>query len=361
MKLEVYAMYLPQYHVIKENSSFWGEDYTDWVAVKQATPVFNGHIQPKIPLNNCYYDLSKKESIIKQVELAKNYEIDGFCIYHYWFYTGKILLEKPAEILLHDKSIAINFFFAWDNGSWKRTWSKIRGGNDWAPLQDSNKSGPQVLVKYDLGEEKDWLAHFDYLLPFFKDGRYKKINNSPVFLIFNYSKEMEPMIKCWQRVAKANGFNGIYFIFRFDKLKKIPKSVNRFLYEPQYSGWSSFGSRFFSKVFLFAGIKKLRILNYDKVWSKIIKHAKRASKNCFSGAFVAYDDTPRRGYKGTIIQGASPTKFKKYISALMQISEKQNKPFIFLTAWNEWGEGAYLEPDTLNKYDYLEAFLEAKK
>ena len=175
MKTKVFAAYLPQYHETEDNNKFWGLGYTDWVGVRNAKPQFDGHKQPKVPLNENYYDLTNYESIIWQANLAKEYGIDGFNIYHYWFKDGKQELQKPAEILLQHKEININFFFTWDNASWRRTWGNIQG-NDWAPAFDKNmsKSGSATLVEFQYGEEPQWKAHFEYLLQFFKDERYYK-------------------------------------------------------------------------------------------------------------------------------------------------------------------------------------------
>ena len=134
--VKVLAMYLPQYHEVEENSRFWGKGFTDWVSVKKATPLYEGHYQPEVPLNNNYYDLSRKESIKWQIDLAKKYGVYGFGIYHYWFSDEKQLLTKPAELILENKDLDIPFFFAWDNASWRRTWSKFRG-NAWAPMEDA--------------------------------------------------------------------------------------------------------------------------------------------------------------------------------------------------------------------------------
>ena len=171
MKTKVIAMYLPQYHEIEENSLFWGKGYTDWVGVKKAKPFLKNQIQPRIPLNNNYYDLSQVDTLRWQVNLAKKYGVYGFGIYHYWFNDEKNLLTKPAENLLANKDIEMPFFFAWDNTSWKRTWSKIPG-NDWAPAQDNEnkklfENGKEILVEYVLGEKPEWEKHFNYLLPFF--------------------------------------------------------------------------------------------------------------------------------------------------------------------------------------------------
>ncbi|MBQ0066894.1 MAG: glycoside hydrolase family 99-like domain-containing protein, partial [Phascolarctobacterium sp.] len=135
-KVKVIANYLPQYHRIPENDMWWGEGYTDWVATKNAKPLFEGHRQPRIPLDNNYYDLSDVNTIRWQAQLARKYGVYGFGIYHYWFNSNMQLLQKPAELLLKNKDIDINFMFIWDNSSWIRSWSNIKECNDWAPKFD---------------------------------------------------------------------------------------------------------------------------------------------------------------------------------------------------------------------------------
>ena len=364
-KTKVFAMYLPQYHETEENNKFWGQGFTDWVSVKKATPLFEGHIQPKVPENENYYDLSVKENIKWQAELAKEYGIDGFGVYHYWFNSEEQTLTKPAEIILANKDINIPFFFAWDNASWKRTWSKIKG-NDWSPLVDEKKpeqqKGPEILIEYKVGNEKDWQIHFEYLLPYFCDQRYEKHNGKPVFLIYNYSDEIQRMAEFWNQCAINVGFEGIEIVYSFNPLHGIPKTATKFRYEPLYSGWG----RFFDRLARLLNRNKIQknVLkySYDRVWKQIIRSAKSChDKNMYYGAFVNYDDTPRRGNKGKIILDSTPDKFHNYLQELLDVCNRQGKEYIFLTAWNEWGEGAYLEPDTLNGLDYLKAFEKAHR
>lgn len=362
-KVKILAMYLPQFHQIPDNDLFWGEGFTDWIAVKNAKPLFEGHQQPRVPLNNNYYDLSIKENVAWQAKLAKEYGLYGFGIYHYWFNNEKNLLTKPAQIILENKDIDINFFFSWDNISWKRSWSNVKGGNAWAPAFETNNlyKGPEILIPYILGKEPDWKNHFNYLLPFFKDGRYIKRDNKPVFMILHYNKDIAEMCDYWNNLSKNEGFDGMFFIYRFAKNEHVPSDVHTFKYEPIYSGWTSHNlwERIQNKVkreFLRNGP---RMFSYDVIWKHIIKSAKEMSQPyVFHGAFVSYDDTPRRGRKGIVVNGASPLKFKKNLSLLKSISESQGKEFIFLTAWNEWGEGAYLEPDSKSQFEYLRTIQE---
>ena len=357
MTSKIIAMYLPQYHCIPENDEFWGKGFTDWATVKKAKPLYESHRQPRKPQDGKYYDLSKIENVEWQAKLAKEYDIYGFGVYHYWFNNKKNLLTRPAEILRDSKNVDIKYFFVWDNCSWKRSWSNV-DGNDWAPLADNpqdKKNGPQILIPYILGNKTDWENHYNYVKTHFKSPNYEKINGKPVFCILGYSAEIGEMCKYWDLLAQKDGFQGIFFIYKYAPYKGIPSEANVYNYEPHWSGWGRmpFILRCYRKALRIMGInyrKPITFIDYDKTWRRLIKYAKNHDeKNIFHGAFVDYDDSPRRGnLKSIILRGASPEKFKKYFNQLYQISCNQSKEYIFFTAWNEWGEGAYLEPD--NKY-----------
>lgn len=354
------AMYLPQYHEIPENNQFWGEGFTDWTTVKSAKQYFKNIKQPKIPLNNNYYDLSKIENIQWQSKLAKENGIDGFVFYHYWFSSKKQLLQTPAELFLSDKSLDLNFCFCWDNEPWKRTWD-AQEGNAWSPVMDAKigPDGKKTLVEFDYEKEEGWKKHFDYLLPFFKDNRYIKINNKPVFMFCNYYKvsELKEMVKYWNEYSKQYGFDGICMIAHFNGQVNDGFTDYSYIYQPHFAAWErcSLLDRVINKL-------KNKFRNelvplkysYKKTWKRIIFQAKKYKNDkVFYGAFVNYDDTPRRGEKGKCVIGKNEIVFGKYLQKLIDISKKQNKEFIFLTAWNEWGEGAYLEPDIEDKDKYL--------
>lgn len=363
MNPKIITMYLPQYHQIPENDAFWGKGFTDWVTVKDAQPLFEGHNQPRIPIDGNYYDLSLKGNIVRQAELANEYGIYGFGIYHYWFNDEKNLLTKPADIILENKDIDTHYFFAWDNISWKRSWSNV-SGNDWSPAADknnsvdnsfSNESG--ILIEYRLGTEDSWKKHFDWLLPHFRDDRYIKVDGKPMFVIYHCSKDLLTMSQYFDRLAVENGFPGIYVVFRRGVNPRITKGQNVFFYEPSASSWDLLPNKIYRWVLKQFGIKYgPKTFQYDKVWKKLLATmASHPEPTLIPSAFVGYDDTPRRGKYGTIIKGQSPKKFGTYLRELMHIVSSQNKPYIFLTAWNEWSEGAYLEPDCKDSYEYLKA------
>lgn len=362
---KIIAMYLPQYHETEDNNKWWGKGFTDWTSVKTSTPLFEGHRQPRVPQNNNYYDLSKVESIKWQVDLAKKSGIYGFGIYHYWFSSNKQTLTIPAELLLEHTEIEFPFFFAWDNNSWVRTWSKFKHNtNAWSPKVDENldedNSNNGILAQLDYGDEKDWKVHFDYLNRFFMDDRYIKIDGKPLFIIWNYTDKdrLKKMCDYWRKLALEAGYKGLYLVNRYNPYDSLDGFDALITYEPMFSAWQNKNivNRVLNKIKEhFVKEKRLTIYNYDTVWKAILKNArKKANQDIYYGAFVSYDDSPRRGTQGKIILGGTPEKFEYYLKELVNISKQQNKDYIFLTAWNEWGEGAYLEPDTQNGTKYLD-------
>lgn len=366
--MKVIAFYLPQFHEIPENNEWWGKGFTEWVNVKKARPLFENHNQPRVPLNENYYNLLDEQTQKEQVKLANDYGLYGFCFYHYWF-DGKLLLEKPVEKFLNNKSLNTHFCICWANEHWTNAWA--------------NKEA-KVLIEQKYGNEKEWKEHFDYLLQFFKDDRYIKENNKPLLVI--YRPELidclKEMLEFWDKEAKRYGFAGIDFAYQHAGYTVSPKcDESLFKYALEYHPncaqvfmaleRKSVLTNVKKQVALFFEKKlkinireklkgnKLRHYSYDEIWKYIINMKPRNEK-CIPGAFVDWDNTPRKGNKGFVMDGASPEKFEKYFS--MQIKhakEDYKKDMIFIFSWNEWAEGGYLEPDEKNKYGYLEAIKKA--
>lgn len=364
--MKIISNYLPQYHQIPENDLWWGEGYTDWIATKNARPLFAGHRQPRVPLHG-YYSLDNPKHINAQAELAREYGIDAFGIYHYWFSSNMMLLQKPAELILAHPDIDIEFMFIWDNQSWRRSWSAIEKGNDWAPCfdkeaeVDEHDNGMLAILQY--GDKTEWKKHFDYLLPFFKDDRYIKVENKPMFAIMRADDQfdtLKKMINYWNELAIDAGFNGMYCMLReyaeYNRKGFTFEKSFRYCFDSQ--SFLTRAKRLYGLIRHKLGIDPILTYNYDSIWKDILREAKSSKSSTILSGFVNYDDTPRRADKGFYLHGASPEKFKKYLRELVDISEKQGKDFLFLAAWNEWGEGMYLEPDTNSGLSYLEAVKE---
>ena len=349
---EIIAFYLPQFHYIEENNRWWGEYFTEWTNVKKAKPLYKKHLQPRQPIDDNYYLLDDLQVMERQAKMANEYGIDAFCFYHYWF-NGKKLLQKPIEGMLKNKDIDIKFCLSWANETWSRRW---------------NGKNNEILIEQKYGNSRDWEKHILYLLDFFKDSRYLKINNRPVFLIYRIFDipECERMISNWENILKENGFDGLYLIEMMgcdQKRKKYNFSSACLEFEPMYTVYNGLKLMHRMNRYAYHHLKMFRlkfrdILLYDDIWDSILK--RKDENQRLLGAFPGWDNTPRRGVRGLIIEGSSPEKFEKYLKEQYKKSIENNKPFLFINAWNEWGEGAFLEPDKKYRYKYLEAVRNVK-
>lgn len=349
-----FAFFLPQFHEIPENNKWWGKGFTEWTNVKKARPLFKNHQQPKHPLNNNYYNLLDKKVMDWQTKLAKDYGLDGFIYYHYYF-TGKKLLEKPAENLLKWKDIPQNFFFCWANHSWKRSWE--------------GKS--TVLLDQTYGDKKDWEKHFQYLLPFFKDKRYEKRNNKPLLMIFDPDfEEKDSMFRYFDKRCKDEGFNGLSLIETYNGVEDIKEFQKKestiteltFYREPTVSQFRYLNSNIFLKKFygLNTRLREKGILHKPYVFdgNKLMDLKltnEPLGKNVANGLWFEWDNTPRHKSRGYVIKPYIYDKFEKYMNLI------KNQEYLFINAWNEWAEGMIMEPTEENGYKYLNWMKEFKE
>lgn len=344
------AFYLPQYHTFPENDKWWGEGFTEWTNVKKAKKLYKKHNQPRVPLNQHYYHLLNKKDIAHQMELAKKYNVYGFCYYHYWF-DGKLLMEKPLEII-REMDEKVPYCMCWANEPWTRAWD---GGSK------------EVLIDQKYGGEKEWEEHFQYLLKFFKDKYYIQIDGKPVLLIYrtNNIPNCNEMISYWKKKAQEVGFNGLYIVEERNSFQKeiYSKYSDAILdFEPQYTmrHRRTYFHKGYDKIrrglFNLITHSKITLYDYDVLWRISLRRKyKKQSYQQFLGAFVDWDNTARRGKTCTLVTGSTPEKFEKYLKMQKRKAEEIESEFVFVNAWNEWAEGTYLEPDEKNKYAYLEA------
>ncbi len=348
--MKIIAMYLPQFHRIPENDEWWGEGFTEWTAVKNAASLFEGHLQPKKPLNQNYYNLMNRSTMEWQAGLMEKYGVDGLCFYHYWFKDGRRILEKPAEKLLEWKDINIPYCFCWANETWARSWSGLSGINVWADKYEK-KSDKTILLEQKYGSQNDWIDHFEYLLQFFRDDRYLKVDGRPIIMLYKCSiiSRLPAMIDCWRKLAKQNGFPDLFVIG--GNSARVPYGVldRRIMKEPQTDSHKVECKK----------INGVEVKEYDDFWDRILS-ADESDPNMLFSCFVNYDDTPRRAEKGYVVRGGNPKKFEHYLYELLIKNHRKGNSLTFVNAWNEWGEGMYLEPDEQYGYAYLESISNAK-
>lgn len=357
--MDFYAYYLPQFHEIKENDEWWGKGFTEWTNVKKAGKLFCGHKQPQIPLNNNYYNLLDKKTLLWQLDLANTYGIKGFIFYHYYF-EGKKLLEKPAELLLANSDIPMNFFFCWANHSWNRAW----------------KNSKEVLMAQTYGGKKEWEEHFQYLLQFFSDDRYLKIQNKPALMIFNIDFcEKNEMMEYFDARCKEEGFSGLYLIESYkgvesieqlnDKLSTVTQAVAK--REPDYClstmskrrGLFSRGILKLKRIMVDHGVKScVRVFKGKKIYKILKSDVNLGCKvDVINGVYFSWDNTPRHSARGFVITQIDKDNFFEYMDMLQK---KSDSNLVFVNAWNEWAEGMILEPTEDNGYKYLEWIKEWK-
>ena len=211
MKPRIIGLYLPQYHPIPENDEWWGKGFTEWNNVVKAKPLFRGHYQPHLPADLGFYDLRLPEVREQQAELAREAGLEGFCYYHYWFGNGKQLLQRPFEEVLASGKPDFPFCLCWANHNWtSKTWEK-----------GSSLRHDTMIMKMEYSRE-DYIRHFNYLLPAFRDPRYIKVDGKPLFAVWAPRNILDgrEFIDLWQKLAQENGLKGIHFVGQTDNTGK---------------------------------------------------------------------------------------------------------------------------------------------
>lgn len=354
MKPRIIALYLPQYHPTPENDEWWGKGFTEWTNVGKAKRLFKGHDQPKVPTELGYYDLRLPEVRKQQAELAKEAGVSGFCYYHYWFGDGKRILERPFEEVLKLKEPDFPFCLCWTNESWHSKFWNIDGTVQKKLLAEQRYPG-----------DEDIINHFNTLLPAFQDDRYIKVDGKPFFMIYlplAYGN-VAHFIEMWQKLAKDNGMPGIYFVGHLvhgnditpeniDKIKSLGfDSVN---VAGLFRGIRHFKPSLFDK-FMRKIFNRPNVLKYSKVLPFLIMESDK-KPYVLPTITPCWDHTPRSGSGGDVLIDCTPELFKKnIIDAVDFVKDHSNEEkIIILKAWNEWGEGNYMEPDLRHGREKIE-------
>ncbi len=364
-KARLIAFYLPQFHAIPENDKWWGKGFTEWTNVAKAKPLFPGHYQPIVPADLVFYDLRVPETRIAQAEIAKQYGIEGFCYWHYWF-AGKRLLERPFNEVLKSGEPNFPFCIGWANHTWSGIW---HGCPD------------KILIEQTYPGLDDYKSHFVTLLDAFRDSRYITIDGKPVFLVYKPHELPEPKIftDYWRELAEKSGLKGLYFIgIITDNLCWVPEANGfdaastqnpasktrkrlrtiypKSIFAKGYKKLVSEVSKKFQKEY---GPKFPLVYSYEKA----IKYAPLGQDLEFEHypcIFPNWDNTPRSGVNGVVYHNSTPHLFRIHLKeAIEQVAQREpEKRIVFIKSWNEWAEGNYLEPDLRFGRAYLEVIKE---
>jgi lipopolysaccharide biosynthesis protein len=355
MSIRTVALYLPQYHPIRENDEWWGTGFTEWRNVAKARPRFRGHYQPHQPGNLGFYDLRNVETMHDQVSLATSHGINAFCFYHYWF-NGKLLLEAPVHNYLDDRTLQLPFCLCWANENWTRRWDGM----------DS-----EVLIRQNYGDDDD-IAHFNYFEPFFHDSRYLRVDGKPVLVVYRRTAipNVEKMLDNFRRFSQRSGLPDLYIV----SVETGPTGIDgggittgfdaEIDFQPQWGSLPSLrkllalGNPYLVARSLLAS--KLKLDTYY-CYRSVIDHMLSRDEiklGRIPCVFPGWDNSPRRSKNATIFLENSTHEYSRWLSSVIRQKMESavfSNDLVFINAWNEWGEGAHLEPDLQNGTSYLEA------
>ena len=336
---KVFAFYLPQFHAIDENDKAHGKGFTEWTNVASCIPQFVGHYQPKIPYDIGFYNLTMHGIMERQCEIAKSYGIYGFCFYYYWF-SGRKVLEKPLEYFLKS-DIDFHFHFCWANENWSKLWD---GGNREVMLE-------QKLMDGDADK------FFDDILPYMKDDRYEKIANKPILIIYRPSLFERCKIRSFlirlNELARGCGFDGLYILMTNAFGGRNPSDYNM-------DGMVEFPPHGIDcetvevdKISI-----KANYVVYDMdSYIRDEKYIYDVDYQLFKSCFPSWDNLPRKLYSRGGCYLLSDSCFESWLDGVFEWTRENNandKQYVYINAWNEWGEGAILEPTTRFGYKYLD-------
>lgn len=343
----IIALYLPQFYPTPENDEWWGKGFTEWTNVGKAKPLFKGHYQPRVPADLGYYDLRLPEVREQQAKLAREAGIEGFCYWHYWFGGGKRLLDRVFSEVLESGKPDYPFCLGWANHSWyAKTWQK---------------DIPDKLLceqKY-LGKE-DYDAHFEYVLKAFKDERYIKVDGCPLFYVFDPLKVPEDFVPYWNKKARENGFEKIYFA----GISPVGGNMQALLdrgYDAVVSdrmvnahASKSLWKKMLHRTHRFLSLRPQLLYDYEEA-SKYFVDEVDKNEYVIPQLIPQWDHSPRSGNRSVIMHNSTPEKFAAHVKDVLNIIKDKENKLVFLKSWNEWGEGNYMEPDLKWGKGYIEA------
>ena len=343
--IKLIAFYLPQYHPIPENDEWWGKGFTDWTNVAKSVPQFIGHYQPRLPGELGYYDLRLPEVQRRQVELARQYGIAGFCFYYYWF-NGKRLLERPIDQFVNDPQIDFPFCLCWANENWTRRWDGQE--NDILIAQQHSKKSDHSFI-HDI-------------IPILRHKNYIRVNGRPLLVVYRANILPDPAgtAKRWREDCRQAGLEEPYLVaaqtFGFTDPRKVgydaavefpPHNANLMginhavqIINPDYQGG----------VFRYTDIMEQRT------------GPERPPFTVFKTVFPGWDNNPRKPGRGYTFAFSTPANYQHWLTQAGQFALQETDPekrLVFINAWNEWAEGAYLEPDRRFGYAFLQAGADA--
>lgn len=342
--VKIIAYYLPQFHPFEENNEWWGTGFTEWTNVTRGRSRFKGHYQPHLPRDLGFYDLRLKETLVQQANMARNAGLEGFCFYHYWF-NGKRLMDSPVNMLLDNPEINLPFCIMWANENWSRRWDGL---------------DHDILIAQDYRDEDDEAFIAD-IARHFNDPRYIRIDGKPIFFIYRPSivPNAKEKFTTWRKLLKLQHDLEIvfYMVQAFDDLDPRRYGLDGAIEFPPHKVAAGLPS-----VAVSQGLIDPEFTGHYPSYDAMIERS--LDDCCFDFDVIKavtpmWDNEARKPGRGMGFVGATPQSYEYWLSSVISYAKAnpiQGKhKFVAVNAWNEWAEGAHLEPDLYWGSAYLNA------
>ncbi len=346
MPATLVAFYLPQFHPIPENDAWWGEGFTEWRNVARALPQFEGHAQPRLPGTLGFYDLRQSESMRRQMQLARAYGIGAFCSYFYWF-AGKTLLEQPLRQWLDDPTLDLPLCLCWANENWSRRW-------------DGRASDILIAQKHSPEDDLAFLAH---IAPYLADPRYLRVEGKPLLLVYRTDllPDAAATAQRWRQWCREHDIGEIFLACVQGFERTDPRRIGfdaAVEFPPNLATPTNLGAR----QRLLNPDYRGQVLDWRELAREVTTRPMPADYPLFPGVNCGWDNEPRRNGRGRVYAHASPRGYRDWLQATLEkrvAALPSPQRLVFINAWNEWAEGAVLEPDTRLGHAWLDATRQA--
>ncbi len=340
------AWYLPQFHPIGENDAAWGLGFTEWSNVAAARPRFAGHHQPCLPGALGFYDLRRKETMQEQMFLAKHAGIYGFILHHYWF-AGQAVLREPLEHLRQNSDLDFPFCLSWANEAWTRRW-------------DGGSQDVIIAQQYSPKDDLDFIHDISWAL---RDRRYIRFQGKPMLGIYRPGllPDVASTLQRWREYCRLEGIGEI-FIFSVLSFENTPSQSKRY----GFDGTIEFPPFGITTSNMASSITKLdysgAVYSYTEARDFFINATRHPSGPVkFRGVMPGWDNSAR-SETGKFFVDATPEGYSSWLEKTSGLAEQDTyggEKYIAINAWNEWAEGAYLEPDARQGFAVLNATAQA--